>query len=98
MLLAFLNTPIVEEILKHSTYTTSKVLEKTRKDKYSISYGEYIGLTSIAAPVFNHDGSIAAALFVTGPDVRISPLLEEYIEVIKSNAESISLQMGYGKE
>lgn len=99
VLLAFLKTPIVDEILKYSTCTTPKLLEKTRKDMYSISYGEYIpGLTSVAAPVFNHDGTIAAALFVTGPDVRISPLLEEYIEIIKSNAESISLQMGYGKE
>lgn len=48
-------------------------LEKVRKAGYAIIDSELEeGLVAVAAPVYNHDGNVIAAISISGPDSRIS--------------------------
>ena len=48
-------------------------LEKVRKAGFAIIDNELEnGLVAVAAPVFNHDGKVVAAISISGPDARIS--------------------------
>jgi IclR family acetate operon transcriptional repressor len=48
-------------------------LEKVRKTGFAIIDNELEnGLVAVAAPVFNHDGKVVAAISISGPDARIS--------------------------
>ena len=47
-------------------------LEKVRKTGFAIIDNELEnGLVAVAAPVFNHDGKVVAAISISGPDARI---------------------------
>jgi DNA-binding IclR family transcriptional regulator len=51
----------------------TKELEKVRKVGYAILDNELEeGLVAVAAPVFNHNGSVVAAISISGPDARIT--------------------------
>jgi len=51
----------------------AKELEKVRKVGYAILDNELEeGLVAVAAPVFNHNGSVVAAISISGPDARIT--------------------------
>ncbi len=96
VLLAYATDPVSLEVARKSSRCTPDFLQTVREQGYSISHGEHVpGTVSIAAPVFDHNGVIAAALFVTGPAVRIEPMLGEYIKLIPAFAAKISMQMGY---
>ncbi|MFM8620590.1 MAG: IclR family transcriptional regulator [Candidatus Nanopelagicaceae bacterium] len=48
-------------------------LEKVRKTRFAIIDNELEnGLVAVAAPVFNHDGKVVAAISISGPDARIN--------------------------
>lgn len=48
-------------------------LENVRKAGYAIIDNELEdGLVAVAAPVFNHDGKVIAAISISGPDARIN--------------------------
>lgn len=48
-------------------------LEKVRKVGFAIIDNELEeGLVAVAAPVFGHDGSVVAAISISGPDARIN--------------------------
>ena len=48
-------------------------LEKVRKTGYAIINNELEeGLVAVAAPVYGHDGSVVAAISISGPDARIN--------------------------
>ncbi|MFM1758271.1 MAG: hypothetical protein RL193_848 [Actinomycetota bacterium] len=48
-------------------------LERVRKAGYAIIDNELEdGLVAVAAPVFNHEGKVVAAISISGPDARIS--------------------------
>lgn len=48
-------------------------LEKVRKSGFAIIDNELEnGLVAVAAPVFNHDGKVVAAISISGPDARIN--------------------------
>lgn len=48
-------------------------LEKVRKAGFAIIDNELEnGLVAVAAPVFNHDGKVVAAISISGPDARIN--------------------------
>ena len=51
----------------------AKELEKVRKVGYAILDNELEeGLVAVAAPVFNRNGSVVAAISISGPDARIT--------------------------
>jgi IclR family KDG regulon transcriptional repressor len=74
-----------------------QVLAEARESGYTISYSELENDTvSIAAPIFDHAGSLAAGLSIAGPDSRFgNDRLPELIELIKNAAKEISFRLGY---
>jgi DNA-binding IclR family transcriptional regulator len=78
-----------------------KELELIRKQGFTQSNSEVdSGAGSVAAPIFDHNGGIAASLTVVGPADRI--LLGETREVLISKvtdiARKISLELGHIKD
>ena len=67
-------------------------LEKIREQGYSVDYEEReVGLTCIAAPIFNRKGQLQATISVAGPTARIhGERTEEIIHEVKATAKQIS--------
>ena len=80
VLLAFGAAAIPTGTLQSKTHRTitsrtqlTAELEKVRKTGFAIIDNELEnGLVAVAAPVFNHDGKVVAAISISGPDARIS--------------------------
>jgi IclR family KDG regulon transcriptional repressor len=72
-------------------------LEQIRENGYAFSIEELQeGVTSVAAPVFDHTGNIIAALSVVGPKQRIQPhKIPAFAKNIAIGAREISSRMGY---
>ena len=99
VLVAYGNTPECLKLRESSPICTPELLNRVRKEGYSYSFGEYLkGITSVAAPVFNVYGNIEAALFVTGPAVRMDSQIDFFAKILKESAASISQRMGYSGE
>jgi len=77
-----------------------KNLESIRKKGYAIDNEEFCkGVKCIAGPVFDHTGSIKAAVSITGPQERINEKGEdEQIEMVKKTCKQISKALGYRGE
>jgi DNA-binding IclR family transcriptional regulator len=56
------------------------------------------GLSCTAAPVFDADGRVVAALSVSAPRFRLGegPLLEAAVEQVVAAGEELSRDLGYG--
>ena len=74
-----------------------KVLEEVRRRGYSIDHAEEIeGMNCIGAPVFNRHGYPIAAIWITGPSIRIKEKDFPVIgEEVKKHAAYISESLGY---
>ena len=74
-----------------------KELSQIREQGYSISNGEWIlDASGIAAPIFDRDGVITAALTISGPTQRFTEeIIPEYIECIRRAAADISAGLGF---
>lgn len=74
-------------------------LEKINQVGYSVSYGEWISEASgVAAPIFDQNGEIAAALTISGPGQRFTEEnVSKYISEIVQVAQEISRELGYSK-
>ncbi|MFC7440483.1 IclR family transcriptional regulator [Laceyella putida] len=73
------------------------VLSESRKTGYSISHSELHDYTSaVGAPIFNHEGQLAAGLSIVGPVARFQedrlPIL---IEKVQATANEISRKLGW---
>jgi IclR family transcriptional regulator, KDG regulon repressor len=68
-----------------------------RKQGYAVSYGEWIlDASGIAAPIFERNGEIAAALTISGPTQRFTDeILPDYIAQVVRVAAAISNGLGY---
>ncbi len=66
---------------------------------YAISHGEReAGVSSIAAPVFDWNGQVMAAITISGPTTRFTPeKIAEWIPLIIQRAEEISAELGWSK-
>ena len=107
--LAFLSPERTREILDNSTlkpFTPNTIvdrslmeaeLEAVRRQGYALSTGEWQREASgIAAPVFNQDREIVAALTISGPSQRFTEEKKrEYAGVVTSAAAEVSRNMGY---
>jgi DNA-binding IclR family transcriptional regulator len=109
VMMAFLPAERLERLLANSlkahtenTITTPdalfRELDEIRKTGYGIAQEELeIGLNAVAAPIWNHEGTVVAALSVSGPSFRLSgEHLAELGRVTKETADRISRQIGYG--
>ncbi|QDR79174.1 IclR family transcriptional regulator [Sporomusa termitida] len=72
-------------------------LATVRQRGYSIDDEYYLpGIRGVAAPVFNHSGTVKAAISVAGPAIRMTEaVMAEFMPVVKETANRISVQLGY---
>ncbi|MCI0622094.1 MAG: IclR family transcriptional regulator [Acidobacteria bacterium] len=72
-------------------------LQQVRMQGYALDQGEAErGLHCVAAPVFDHQKRIAAAISISGPSVRFQGQeLEQKIALVKETALKISQGVGY---
>ncbi|MCL6478619.1 MAG: IclR family transcriptional regulator [Peptococcaceae bacterium] len=109
VLLAYLPTDNAINILKSQEihqYTINTIteinqmishLEKVRSQGFAINAEEMVeGVRAIAVPVYNHNGTVIAALSITGPSSRLSlERIYRLVTVLKETSASISMQLGY---
>jgi DNA-binding IclR family transcriptional regulator len=67
------------------------------RDGYAIVHEEFeIGLTAVAAPVYNHVGTVIAAVSISGPSFRFDPEnTPGLIEGLREAGLRISAKLGY---
>ena len=88
----------------HKTLTTRTALElelaRIREQGFAMDDEEHeIGIHCIGAPIFDHAGSVVAALSVSWPAFRYKPEEEfDKIEAIKAACARISALMGYAQD
>lgn len=71
-------------------------LDKIAKQGYAIDDEEvFLGTTCIAAPVFNSEEEVCAALGITGDTESITENMNSYINIIHQEAMNISFKLGY---
>lgn len=108
VLLAHQEQHIIKEILKNklekyspATITDPKILikefEEIRKQGFCYIENEFIeGIVSIAAPIFDYDEKVIAAVSLAGPIQRISTdKAQRNINKVVEAAKQISIKMGY---
>lgn len=72
-------------------------LKEVRRHGISIvDSGTVSGVVSVAAPIFDAQGRVAAALSVGGPSARIGLHLRAIDSVVRDGAREISQVLGYG--
>ena len=54
-----------------------------------------LSVNCIAAPIYNHEGEIVAALTVSGPAERIKEKFDDFVSLVKDKAAMISKEMGF---
>ncbi|KJS17543.1 MAG: hypothetical protein VR69_04165 [Peptococcaceae bacterium BRH_c4b] len=95
-----------QEMKKYTANTITNIdqmiahLNKINKQGFAVNAEEMAeGVRSIAAPVYNHSGSVIAALSITGPSSRLSlERIYRLVNVLKEACMSISAQLGYRKD
>lgn len=109
VLLAYLNEPERESLLNQlelRRFTENTIgniqelqaeLAKVEKNGYACDLEEHENhIRCIAAPVWDHSGSVNAALSVTGPTVRMSSSrLRELAPIVRCAGMEISRALGY---
>lgn len=89
-----------------TNYTAHTIINKTKLSEelkivkaqgYSIANEEYeYGLLSIAVPVIDNSGKVAAALSIFGPSSRIEAKgIDDIVKKLKNNVSIIEQRMGY---
>ena len=108
ILLAFADEQTVETVIKRGLKKFTKTtitnpaklrnhLEEIRRNGYTCSFEEFHeGVNSIAAPIYDYQGKVIAALSVVGPKQRIQPhKVEVFSKKIIEAAREVSERMGY---
>ncbi len=72
-------------------------LDTIRKQGFAITIGEFeLGLTGIAAPIFNSTGTVEASVSVSAPTFRVQgEMINEIAAKVKQAAEDVSQMLGY---
>lgn len=111
-ILAFVNKEVqmelVEriELIKHTenTITDRNNLFRELKHIYEQGYAidnmeNEIGVRCIAAPIYDHSGSVVASLSVSGPSIRITPDKDGNLaKLLLDTCTEISTNLGYKKD
>ncbi len=100
LLLAYMEKEVIRYLLEDDPYTTEEAIVRVRQLGYAVSQGEREeGVTSIAAPIFNAQNKVIAALSISGPSIRFAEEeMPERINSVKECAEKVSLELGHKKE
>lgn len=75
-------------------------LKGVRQQGYAVAQEELeVGLSAVAAPIWNHEGKVVAAVSVSGPSFRLSAeKIPALAELTRQTANEISHQLGYVEE
>jgi IclR family transcriptional regulator, KDG regulon repressor len=100
--LSLIDDLLSEDIRTYTPYSIkdpeaikSRLLE-IRQQGYEISSDmRNIGVTGIAAPLFDANGEVSASISIIGPSDRMIPLKVKLIRQIKEVTKEISSQLGY---
>ena len=109
LLLAFLSEARREEIIRHTDFkpltphtiidpaVLRQELEKIRRQGYACSSGEWEAEAGgVAAPIFDQNGEIVAALTISGPVQRFTQeMFARYIREVTRVAAQISKDIGF---
>ena len=74
-----------------------KLLEQIREQRYIVTADDLdLGAHSIAAPIWNYEGRVVAALSIAGPSARFSAdVIRRYVALVREGASDISAKLGY---
>lgn len=77
--------------------TFLKSLERTRANGYAIDVEEnQLGISCVAAPIWDNNRRVIAACSVSGPSVRITPeRMRELVPIVTRTGFQISERLGY---
>jgi DNA-binding IclR family transcriptional regulator len=98
---------VIKEGLKSFTPMTivdpnklRKECEKIRKRGYAINRGEYrTGVTGIAAPIFNANGTLVGAISTAAPAERMNKRRwHEHVRAVTESANAISRNLGFSNK
>ena len=71
-------------------------LEEILHQGYAVEHEEYaLGISCVAAPIFDHTGCVQASVTITGPTVRIRPKVFDFIPKARKASEKISTGLGF---
>ncbi|MGD8190611.1 IclR family transcriptional regulator [Brevibacillus ginsengisoli] len=71
-------------------------LAQIRRQGYEISANRRnVGVTGIAAPIFDASGQVVASISVIGPSDRIQPQQETILQQILATVQNMSADLGY---
>jgi DNA-binding IclR family transcriptional regulator len=88
-------TPLTPQTVTHAA-PLRRLLPKIREQKLAITVGEVSSdVAGFAAPIFDRDGSVVAALTMAAPVSRTLVQPQDYATLIREAAESISFGLGH---
>lgn len=72
-------------------------LAKIQRNGYAVSYGEWLlEASGVAAPIFNQQSEVTAALTISGPSQRFNEMtVQGYVQEVVRAAREISISLGY---
>ncbi len=72
-------------------------LDKVQNQGFAVAQEEFKeGLSAIAAPIRNHNGSVIATVSISGPSYRLDKeRIETYIPYLENTAQDISSKLGH---
>jgi IclR family KDG regulon transcriptional repressor len=99
---SFIEKILEEEIRIYTPYSLKQPeeikarLRTIRANGYeSSSNMRNVGVTGIAAPIYDADGAVNASISMIGPSDRVKPSLASFIEQVTATTKEISFQLGY---
>jgi DNA-binding IclR family transcriptional regulator len=101
-LMAHLPQKELEKIVTRVAKTTRRKeaeilgeLARIRKDGYCVSHGErYLGLSAIAAPLWESNDIANYCITILGPTVRLKPQIDEFLKPLLKTTSDISRRLG----
>ncbi|MBE7638384.1 helix-turn-helix domain-containing protein [Sneathiella sp. P13V-1] len=88
-------TPLTEKAAKTKEEVLDR-LKKVRENGYSVTMGDYsLDSGGFAAPIYNSDGQIIAALTIGVPISRAQRERDKFIDIVVSQAAEISKILGH---
>ena len=70
-------------------------LAQIRKDGYCVSHGERVlGLSAMAAPIWESDGTVNYCVAITAPTVRMKPKIDEFVKHLLRATRDVARRLG----
>ncbi|WP_248924408.1 IclR family transcriptional regulator [Paenibacillus hamazuiensis] len=99
---SFIDRVLSEDIRTFTPYSLTQPVEirerlaLIRENGYEVSSNmRNVGVTGIAAPIYDADGSVNAAVSIIGPTDRVQPHLDSFIRHVVETTGQISNQQGF---